>query len=71
MLPHRAVLSALRERAREGHLPAEGRAGEQQQDQPIRIRGSLKRVWRLRDGSHSGARLKGDGAADAAAAAEP
>ena len=34
-------------------------AGVQQQEQPIRIQGSLKRVWRLKDGAESGARLKG------------
>ena len=33
--------------------------GVQQQEQPIRIQGSLKRVWRLKDGAESGAKLKG------------
>ncbi|KAK9831402.1 hypothetical protein WJX81_001497 [Elliptochloris bilobata] len=36
--------------------------GGQQQEQPVMIRGSLKRVWRLKDGADSGARLRGSGA---------
>ena len=61
--PQCFILLQLRHHSVGGRL----RTGVQQQEQPIRIQGSLKRVWRLKDGAESGVRLKGAGEAEGGA----